>query len=243
MKKTFIFSIMLAASLSGLAQKGFILSHLDKAGYLNLSGGLALPTASLMKGEAAAPSDLSAFKGTSFQVSMGYRIGRHWGVVMNLTNCINDGNTRPLLENLEKSQLGTNWTAKTGTWNCSHLMVGPSYTINVGRWMFDQRLTAGYSWIERPYTDLTGKYYQFDLGVQTSSGKSKSFTAGIGTSVRFKIGRNIALAVHADYLTTRATFNGIESTITMGTDQATEPVREVKAMGILSLNGGLSLLF
>ncbi len=243
MKKQLILSFLLLASMSTYAQKGFILSHLDSRGYLNLSGGMSLPMASIMKDDPNAPSDLSAFKGSAFQVSIGYRIGRHWGAVLSMTNCLNEGNVRPLLENLEKSQLGTNWTAKSGTWNCSHLSAGPSYSITAGRWMFDQRLMVGYSWLERPYTNLSGKYYQFEMGVQTSTGKSKSISAGLGTSVRFKVGRNIALAVHADYITTRATFNDIESTLIIGEDQSTEPVKEVKAMGILNLNGGLSLLF
>ncbi len=243
MKKALILSIALLGTMPLLAQKGFILSHLDKRGYLNLSGGLSMPTGSVLKGDPTAPSDLMAFRGSSFQLAIGYRIGYHWGAVLSMTNCINDGNARPLVDNLEKSQLGTGWTDRAGTWNCSHLLAGPSYTINAGRWIIDTRIMGGYSWIARPYTELSGKYYQLEMGISTSSSKSKSFTAGLGTSVRFKVGRNIALAVHADYLTTRAKFDNIEATVTMGPNQSIEPVREVKPMGILSLSGGLSLLF
>jgi Outer membrane protein beta-barrel domain len=243
MKKILILVIGLLSSVEMMAQRDFILSHIDRRGFLNISGGWSMPIGSPYKSDPDAPSDLMALSGSSFQVSMGYRLNHRWGAVLNFTNCLNDGSTNQMIQKVENGKLGSNWKASSGTWNCSHLLIGPYATFTFNRLMVDGRLTGGMSFVERPGTELKGDYYGNLMSVRTKSVNTKSFTAGLGASVRYKIGRNIALAIHADYLTTRSTFGSVETTINIGTDTGTEFLREVKPIGILSLNGGLSLLF
>ena len=243
MKNNVLFLILTLAALPAFSQRNFILSHVDRRGYLNLSAGSSIPVGSLAAADPETPSDLKALSGSSLQISAGYRLGRLFGVMASMTNCLNDANTQPMVENVSKSQFGTNWLAKGGTWTCSHLMVGPTISVASGLFIFDGRLTAGHSWVQRPATELKGNFYQLPIVMETSSERSKSFMMGIGTSVRCKIGRNFALAVHADYLSTRAKFDNVKSSISLGGDQATDFVRETHPIGILSLNAGLSLLF
>jgi|GEM_PF-1382539 len=225
------------------AQKNFILSHLDRRGYLNLSGGVSKPVASLFAADPASVSDLKSVGGSSIQIAAGYRLTRLFGVVASMTNCLNNANTLPMVENVAQSQFGTDWSAKGGSWNCAHLLLGPTISLQSGLFMFDGRIMGGYSWVQRPSTELKGAFYNVPMVVQTSAERSRSFSVGTGVSVRCKIGRNFALAIHADYLSTRAEFKNVKSILKIGNDEATDFVRETHPIGMLSLNGGLSLLF
>lgn len=243
MKKILLPILLVLTIAPAFAQKNFILSHLDRRGYLNLSGGASMPVGSLFAGDPASASDLKSVRGSSIQIAAGYRLTRLFGVVASMTNCLNNANTLPMVENVAQGQFGTNWAAKGGAWNCSHLMLGPTINLQSGLFMFDGRITGGYSWVQRPSTELKGEFYNVPMVVQTSTERSRSFTVGTGVSVRCKIGRNFALAIHADYLTTRAEFKNVKSVLKIGEDQATDFVRETHPIGMLSLNGGLSLLF
>lgn len=243
MKRIALLFVLILAVLPAFSQRNFILSHVDRRGYLNLSAGASMPVGSLSAADPEAHSDLKALNGSSMQISAGYRLGRLFGVMASMTNCLNDANTNPMVENVSKSQFGTNWRAKGGTWNCSHLLAGPTISVASGLFMFDGRLAAGYSWVQRPSTELKGNFYQMPIVMETYVERSRSFMVGIGTSVRYKIGRNFALALHADYLSTRAKFDNVKSSISLGGDQATDFAPETHPIGILSLNGGLSLLF
>lgn len=243
MKKIFISALVVMTTQAAIAQKSFILSHIDHRGFINLSGGVSMPIQSLMKADPNAPSDVTALRGTSMQVSAGYRLGRRLGVMGSVTNCLNESGTGQMLQNIEKSHLGASWSANGGTWNCTHAMIGPFATFGVGLWMFDVRVSGGYSWIQRPSTELKGQYFEVPIYIQTSQLRAGGLTGGIGTSIRCKITRNLAFALHGDYVTTRASFDNINSTLTIGKESVNETFREVHPIGLLNLNGGLSLLF
>lgn len=243
MKKVILLIVVLLATGVCFAQQRFILSHIDHRGFVNLSGGVSMPIKSLMKGDPTAPSDVVALRGSSMQVSAGYRLTRRLGIQGTFTNCLNESGTQKLVENIKKSHAGGNWTSTGGTWNCSHLLAGPYMTFSSGIFMFDGRLTGGYSWIQRPTTELKGQFYDVPLSIKTTQTRSGSLSVGGGASIRCKITRNLALAVHADYVSTKASFDNLTSTLTVGDDKVNDKIREVHPIGLLSLNGGLSLLF
>ena len=243
MKKVYTLVIGLLATGMSFAQQNFILSHIDHRGFINLSGGVSLPVKSFMKGDPSAPSDIVALRGSSMQVAAGYRLTRRLGVMGSFTNCLNEAGTQKLVENIQKSNPEGGWTASGGTWNCSHLLAGPYMTFNAGIWMFDARIMGGYSWIQRPSTELKGNFYEVPLSVKTNQTRSSSFSAGGGVGIRCKITRSFALALHADYVGTRATFDNLTSTLTIGEEKGEEKMREVHPIGSLSINGGLSFLF
>jgi len=243
MKKVCTLIVGLLATSISFAQQKFILSHIDHRGFVSLSGGMSVPVKSLMKGDATAPSDVVALRGTSMQVSAGYRLTRRFGVMGSFTNCLNNAGTQKLVDNIQKSHSGGNWTSSSGTWNCSHLLAGPYMTFATGIWMFDTRVSGGYSWIQRPSTELKGQFYDVPLSIKTSQTRNGSFAVGGGASVRCKITRNFALNFSADYVSTRASFDNLTSTLTIGQDKVEDKIREVHPIGLLSLNGGLSLLF
>lgn len=243
MKKVYTLVIGMLISGMSFAQQSFILSHIDHRGFINISGGVSMPVKSLMKGDPTAPSDVIALRGTSMQITGGYRLSRRFGLMGSFTNCLNESGTQKLVENIKVSHSGGNWSSTGGTWNCSHFVAGPYATFSTGLWMFDARVTSGYSWIQRPTTELKGQFYDVPLTIKTAQTRTGSFTVGGGASVRFKITRNFALAVHADYVSTRSSFDNLTSTLTIGEDKVDDKIREVHPIGLLSLNGGLSLLF
>ncbi|MFN8349562.1 MAG: hypothetical protein U0X91_31470 [Spirosomataceae bacterium] len=233
---------MLVAGMS-CAQQSFILSHIDHRGFINLTGGVSMPVKSLMKGDETAPSDVVALRGSSLQVSAGYRLSRRFGVIGSFTNCLNQSGTQKLVDNIQKSHSGGDWTSSGGSWNCSHLMAGPYMTFSSGLWMIDTRLVGGYSWIQRPSTELKGQFFDVPLTIKTSQNRIGSFSVGGGMSLRYKVSRNFALAVNADYVSTRASFDNLTSTLTIGNEEVSDKIREVHPIGLISLGGGLSLLF
>jgi hypothetical protein len=243
MKKICISVLFAIGTQVVVAQKSFILSHIDHRGFINLSGGVSMPIQSLMKADPTATSDVTALRGSSMQVSAGYRLGRFLGVMGSVTNCLNESGTGQMLQNIQKSHLGASWTANGGTWNCTHAMAGPYASFSAGLWMFDVRVSGGYSWIQRPSTELKGQYFEVPIYIRTSQLRAGGITAGVGTSIRCKITRNLAFAIHGDYVTTRASFNNVNSTLTIGKETVNETLREVHPIGLLNLNGGLSLLF
>ena len=243
MKKVYTSVIAMLITGMSFGQQTFILSHIDHRGFINLAGGVSMPVKSLMKGDPTAPSDVSALRGTSMHVSAGYRLSRRFGVMGSFTNCLNESSTQKLVQNIQTSHSGGSWSVSGGTWNCSHFMAGPYMTFSKGLLMFDTRLLGGYSWIDRPSTELKGQFYDVPLTIKTYQTKSGSFSAGVGTSIRVKVMRNFSLAVHADYISTRASYNNLTSTLIIGEDKVDDKIREVHPIGLLSFGGGLSLLF
>lgn len=243
MKKVYTSVIAMLITGMSFGQQTFILSHIDHRGFINLAGGVSMPVKSLMKGDPTAPSDVSALRGTSMHVSAGYRLSRRFGLMGSFTNCLNESSTQKLVQNIQTSHSGGSWSVSGGTWNCSHFMAGPYMTFSKGLLMFDARLLGGYSWIDRPSTELKGQFYDVPLTIKTYQTKSGSFSAGAGTSIRVKVMRNFSLAVHADYISTRASYNNLTSTLTIGEDKVDDKIREVHPIGLLSFGGGLSLLF
>jgi hypothetical protein len=243
MKKVYTSVIAMLITGMSFGQQTFILSHIDHRGFINLAGGVSMPVKSLMKGDPTAPSDVSALRGTSMHVSAGYRLSRRFGVMGSFTNCLNESSTQKLVQNIQTSHSGGSWSVSGGTWNCSHFMAGPYMTFSKGLLMFDTRLLGGYSWIDRPSTELKGQFYDVPLTIKTYQTKSGSFSAGAGTSIRVKVMRNFSLAVHADYISTRASYNNLTSTLIIGEDKVDDKIREVHPIGLLSFGGGLSLLF
>ncbi|MFN4145666.1 MAG: hypothetical protein ACK4GN_07565 [Runella sp.] len=243
MKKILFSTVFCLYSTLLLAQQRFILSHIDHRGFVNISSGVSLPTKSLMKGDPTAPSDVVARRGSSFQVALGYRFTRRLGAMTSFTSCLNESGTQNLLATIQQSHTGGNWSVSGGTWNCAHWTAGPYYSISAGLWTFDARLTGGYSWVQRPSTELKGNLYDIPLSIKTTQVRSGSLTVGAGASIRCKISRHFAVAVHSDYFALRASFDNLTSTLTVGNDQVQDKIREVHPIGMLNLNGGLSFLF
>jgi Outer membrane protein beta-barrel domain len=243
MKKIFILLTMMAAATAAMSQRAFILSNIDKRGFMNLSMGISIPAKSFLKADESAPSQLMAYQGSAVQFSAGYRLNHRFGVQTNITTCTNQADARPLIVNAERSGVGNQFTANTGTWNCAFITVGPYITYSAGLWLFDARLNVGYSLIQKPAVDMTGDYFKIKTTLQTSNDNSNAFTMGAGATVRYRVGRNFALAIHADYLTAKPTFNQVSNTLNVGGDEIKATVREVKPLASFTLNGGLSLLF
>jgi hypothetical protein len=242
MKKIFILIMMMTAT-AAMSQRIFILSNIDKRGYMNLSMGMSVPAKSFLKADASAPSQLMAYQGSSIQFSAGYRFNHRFGIQTSITTCINQADARPLIVNAERGGVGNQFTANVGTWNCAFITAGPYVSYSAGLWMFDARINTGYSLIQKPSVDITGDYFKVKTTLQTSNDQSNAFTMGGGATIRYRIGRNFALAVHADYLTAKPAFNQVKNTLNVGGDELSAVVREVKPLASFTLNGGLSLLF
>lgn len=243
MKKIFLLISVLSIALQSYGQRSFILSNIDRRGFLNLTMGTSIPVGSPLKSDPNSPSYLMAYRGSAVQISAGYRLNHRFGVVGTMVNCLNDANAQQLISNAERGGLGKGFSANTGTWNCSYLTAGPYVTYTAQRWMFDGRVSGGYSIIQKPSTVLQGEYFNTTTSIVSSTHYSGSFTMGVGASVRYKIGRNFALLVQADYYTTRAKFKDLKTSIKVGEDLMTDYVQETKPLGAITINGGLSLLF
>lgn len=236
--------VLLLIDLPIFAQKSFILSHVDRRGYLNVSVGSNVPMNDFLSknNEDVMPRE-TMVRGQAFQVQAGYRLTRHWGVVGSLTHCINQTNTNLILRQAETAGYGSNWQTNAKLWNCTSVMAGPYVTFSPGRWMLDVRIQGGYALVLKPETIMNGNILSLPMEIKSTSEKRGGLSAGIGTSVRYKVGRNIALGLHADYVVTKATFENLQKVVTLTDVMISEQIQRQSFGGSLNVGAGVCFLF
>lgn len=230
--------------LPAFAQKSFILSHVDRRGYLNVSVGSNIPMNDFLgkNNQDVMPRE-TMMRGQAFQVQTGYRITRHLGVVGSLTHCINPTNTNLILHQAETAGYGSNWQTNAKLWNCTSLMAGPYITFSPGRWMLDVRLQAGYALVQKPETIMSGDILSLPMEIKTTGERRGGLSAGFGTSVRYKIGRNLAFGLHADYVVTKAKFDNLQKIVALSDIVVSEEIQRQTFGGSLNVGAGICFLF
>ena len=226
------------------AQKSFILSHVDRRGYLNISVGSNIPMNDFLSNnnQDVMPRE-SMIRGQAFQLQTGYRITRHLGIVGSLTHCINPTNTNLILRQAETAGYGSNWQTNAKLWNCTSVMAGPYITFSPGRWMLDVRLQAGYALVQKPETIMNGDILSLPMEIKSTGERRSGLSAGLGTSIRYKIGRNLAFGLHADYVVTKAKFDNLQKIVALSDMTISEEIQRQTFGGSLNVGAGICFLF
>ncbi len=183
-------------------------------------------------------------QGQSAQASVGYRLGRHLGIVTTYAHVTNTIRKDALVASATTTGLDINtWEAKASNCSIQTLMVGPMLTFTFGRFLLDAQLTGGYSMATSPYTELYTEYSRLPLSMITPSQKTEAIAAGAGLTTHYKLNRWLAAHASAQYVTADLEYDNLTKQVTIGRQHTTEVLPASQPLGLLNLGGGLSFLF
>jgi hypothetical protein len=221
------------------AQTNFILSTLQPKNFVNLSVGHSTPTWS--------PFGKNKYnymgRGESAQVSIGHRIGRQLGVVTSYSYVTNTVLADGLINSIPvKFDPGT-WESSATNCTLQTYMAGPLLSLQAGRFLFDFQLTAGLAVATSSRMELAAPDVRPAMLLTTPSLTTQALATGLGTTIRFKLNRWLAVQANAHYITADVRYKNMVQEIIIGPQQSREPMAARQPVGVLNTGGGLSILF
>lgn len=224
-------------------QKSFILSHQDKKGFLMISAGSSIPTGRFAS---CLPTDVQAgmaSKGSTLNLSAGYRLLGPIGVMVRLDQQHNAIQTPALLTNLYQN--GTDrWTATAEDWLITTVMAGPYLSIPMSRFALDMRLMAGQASAILPSTSISGNYGAVSVLMQTKGTHDKTLALGGGLSLRYRISPGLSLHLNGDYNQAQFTFNNLSSSAeSINGRSESSRYSSSRTIGTINVSAGVALLF
>lgn len=242
-KKLVLTLMAVGLSTASFSQKAFILSHLDKKGFVALSAGVSQP---LGRFASCSPVDERAgmaARGLAFNVSAGYQLIGPAGLMVWGERHRNALQTRALLSNLYRNDTDV-WTATADDWSVVTLMGGPYVNLPMGRFSVDARLLAGWARASLPGTVMNGNFGNLEMGVNTTGSQSASVAIGGGLSLRYRLGRILSLCVNSDYTHARFRFDNLTSTAWSSNGKSeSSRFSSDRMVSAVSLSVGLVVLF
>lgn len=233
-------TLVLTSSGGAWAQRSFILSTLRHKNFVSLTSASSRPMATPFgKGTQNFLGD-----GQSVQLSVGRRLGWHWGVVGSFTYTTNPIRQNDLLrlvrENIEES---VPWQSKATDCTLQSLLIGPMFTVQAGRLVLDFQVTAGYAQGTSSHMQLSSQYQAMDISYTTPARTIRAQAAGAGITARYKVFRWLALHGSAQYVTADLKYDNLYQQVKVGRQSSVEPIAPHQPLGLLNLGGGLSFLF
>lgn len=230
--------IVLTSWGSALAQRTFILSTLRHKTTVSLTAASSRPMATPFgKG-----TQNFLGQGQSMQLSVGHRLGWRWGVVGTYTYSTNPIRQNDLLR-LVRENVGqsTPWQSTATACTLQSILIGPMFTVQVSRFVFDFQLTAGYAQGTSSHMELSSQYQP--ISYRTPARTIRAPAAGAGITVRYKVFRWLALHSTAQYVTADLKYDNLYQERREGRQSSVEPIAPHQPLGSLNLGGGASFLF
>lgn len=221
------------------AQTNFILSTLQPKTFVNVSVGYSNPAwTPFGKNKYDYMSD-----GQSLQLAIGHRIGRQLGVVTSYSYVTNTVLADGLVNSIPvKFEPGT-WESSATNCTLQSYMAGPMLSLQKGRFLFDFQLTAGLAVATSSRMELAAPDIRPAIQMTTPSRTAQALSTGLGTTIRFKLTRWLAVQANAHYITADVRYKDMVQEITIGPQQSREPMAAHQPVGVLNTGGGLSILF
>lgn len=226
---------VLTISGSALAQRTFILSTLRHKSFVTLTAASSRPMATPFgKG-----TQNFMGNGQAMQLSVGHRLGWHWGVVGSYTYGTNPVHQNDLFR-LVRENVGqlAPWQSTTTDFTLQSVLVGPMFTVQVSRFVFDFQVTAGYAQGTSSHIELRS---QFPLLLPERNTRAPA--VGAGVTARYKVFRWLALHGSAQYVTADLKYENLYQQVKVGTQSSVKPIAVHQPLGLLNLGGGVSFLF
>jgi len=222
------------------AQRTFILSTIRHKSFVSLTAAPSKPMVSPF----GKNTQNFIGNGQSVQVSVGHRLGWRWGVVGSYTYSTNPIRKNDLLSRVrENVEEAAPW--QTTATNCilQSAMVGPMFTWQVNRFIFDFQAMAGYAQGTSSHMELSLQYGQQAISYTTPARTIRAPAAGAGATARYKIYRWLALHASAHYVTADLKYDNLYQEVKVGRQSSVEVIAPHQPLGLLSAGGGLSFLF
>ncbi|MPR33316.1 hypothetical protein [Salmonirosea aquatica] len=239
-----LLGIVLMVSGQAWAQRTFILSTLRHKTFASVTASSGRPTVSPF----GKNTQNFLGKGQSLQVSVGHRLGWHWGIVgsyMYSTNPIRKNDVQNDLLRLVRVNVEQSAPWQSTATNCTlqSAMVGPMFTLQAGRFVFDIQATAGYAQGTSSDMEFNAQYQQEAISYTTPARTILAPAAGAGIAIRYKIFRWLALHGSAQYVTADLRYDNLYQEVKVGRQSSLELIRPHQPVGLLNVGGGLSFLF
>lgn len=243
MKRIYLTAFLLAGSLFSYAQKGFILQHQPKNGFVTVGGGVSLPLSKFAECSSRDEQAGLARQGTMASVSAGYRIVGPVGLMVRGELFRNRVHAEALLDGLYRAQ-GDSWTANSGYWAVTSITAGPYVNIPLGRWTMQFRATAGRATAICPSTSLRGRFLDIPMSIETAEARSVARSYNGGITLRYRLGRSTAMQLNTDYSRADFTFQDMKTATNNGVGQGqTNLMTSFKPISVVNISVGLTVLF
>ncbi len=235
-----LLTTVLTISGSALAQRTFILSTLRHKSFVSLTAACSRPMATPF----GKNTQNLLGNGQSVQVSVGHRLGWHWGAVGSYTYSTNPVRPNDLLRLVrEDVEHSVPWQSTATNCTLQSALVGPMFTVQASRFVFDFQVTAGYAQGTSSHMEFRSKYRKEPTSYMTSARTIRGFAAGAGVTVRYKVFRWLALHTSAQYVTADLKYDNLYQEIEVGRQGTAEAITSHQPLGLLNVGGGLSFLF
>ncbi|AQG81941.1 hypothetical protein [Spirosoma montaniterrae] len=243
MKKLILTVLAAGMTTVSFSQKAFILSRQTKRGFLAASVGGSVPVGRFSSMSAADEQAGMAQHGLSLNASAGYKLIGSIGLMVRGEQHRNGLSTNAILGDIVRNDADV-WVAQTGKYTITSVMAGPYIAVPMGLFSVDARLLAGRAQAILPATAQSGNFGNLSMGVETTGGTSMATSWGGGLTLRYRAGRSIAFHVNADYTHAQFEFTNLTTKVWDGNGRVqTNIVNATRPVGLVSVSGGLSLLF
>ncbi|MCY7359105.1 MAG: hypothetical protein LH609_16925 [Rudanella sp.] len=243
MKRFYFVALLLMSFLSSYAQKGFILQHQPKNGFVTISGGVSLPVGKFAVCSTRDEQAGLAQQGIMASLSAGYRVAGPVGLMIRGEVFRNRVQQEALLDGFYRAQ-GDSWTANAGYWAVTSITAGPYVNIPMGRWTLQLRATAGQATAICPSTSLRGRFLDIPMSIETAEARSVARSYNGGLTVRYRLGRSTALQLNSDYSRADFTFQDMKTATSTGNGQGqTNLMTSFKPISVVNLSLGITVLF
>jgi hypothetical protein len=243
MKKLFLTVLAAGMTTVSFCQKTFILSHQDKKGFFSMAAGTSMPVGRFASCSPTDDQACMAGRGLAFNIAAGYRIAGPVGLMIRGEQHRNEVNTEAMLNALYRSNTDV-WTAKADNWSVMTVMAGPYVSIPLGRFILDTRVLAGRAVAVLPNTAMKGNFGSVEMSLKTTGSQSEAMAYGGGVTLRYRLGRVIALNINGDYSQSAFTFKNLTSMASSDNNHSeSAKYSSNRTVSVVSVSAGVSLLF
>ncbi len=237
---------LLLVSLSGLsqAQKSFILSYQPKNGFVHLSVGPAIPVGDFANQSATTDGAGLALKGLTTQLSVGYRLLGPIGLMARFEQSQFGVQTAGLSERQLSQDSTYNRQATASNWQTTSLLIGPYISIPMGRFSVDLRVLIGQTQATCPHVTLTGDISPDEMvSLETRQNTASASATSMGLSVKYRLGRSLAVQVNGDYNQTNVPFQNMTTVWQQGSRRQDYQFDSQQQINTVNISGGITWLF
>lgn len=243
MKYLCFLALIVGLTTASFGQKAFILSYQEKRGFASLSAGTSVPVSHFASRSSVDERAGMAGRGVAVNASAGYQLLGRVGLMVRGEHLRNPLQTSGLINTLYRNETDT-WTASADNWTVTTLLGGPFVTLPLNRFALDARLLAGLALAKLPATLLAGNFGEERMVIRTSGGRGQAWAYGGGLTLRYRLGRSLALHANGDYTRSAMRFNDLSSEVQSGGNRSQRATfGSDRLLSVVSVSAGASVLF
>lgn len=187
-------------------------------GYIALSLGPSIPLGDFASKDMDKESAGFAKAGAIFDISFGYKLGKHFGISGLLRGQANKTDAQAMANEIAgKIPFDMNVRVESETWSVGALMVGGYGSFPVDKKIsIESRLMIGFLSANMPKVTFNLSTTDESAWVKRSSSTGSSFAYLIGAGIKYDAGKRVCVLANLDYLGANPQYNDVETTTSFG---------------------------